>query len=77
MSSESVMPSKHLILCRPLLSLPTIFPSIRVFSMGSQIVGHDLVPEQQQLPVREIFPKVEFGGKEDIMGYFIPIRLKT
>ena len=32
MSSESVMPSNHLILCRPLLLLPLIFPSIRVFS---------------------------------------------
>ena len=32
MSVESVMPSKHLILCHPLLLLPSIFPSIRVFS---------------------------------------------
>ena len=32
MSIESVMPSSHLILCRPLLLLPSIFPSIRVFS---------------------------------------------
>ena len=32
MSIESVMPSKHLILCCPLLFLPSIFPSIRVFS---------------------------------------------
>ena len=32
MSIESVMPSNHLILCRPLLLLPSIFPSIRVFS---------------------------------------------
>ena len=31
-STESVMPSNHLILCRPLLLLPSIFPSIRVFS---------------------------------------------
>ena len=31
MSVESVMPSNHLILCRPLLLLPSIFPSIRVF----------------------------------------------
>ena len=31
-SLESVMPSNHLILCRPLLLLPSIFPSIRVFS---------------------------------------------
>ena len=32
MSIASVMPSSHLILCRPLLLLPSIFPSIRVFS---------------------------------------------
>ena len=31
MSTESVMPSNHLILCRPLLLLPSILPSIRVF----------------------------------------------
>ena len=34
-SSESVMPSNHLILCRPLLLLPSIFASIRVFSNES------------------------------------------
>ena len=33
MSIESVMPSNHLILCCPLLLLPSVFPSIRVFSM--------------------------------------------
>ena len=32
MSTESVIPSKHLILCLPLLLLPLIFPSIRVFT---------------------------------------------
>ena len=35
MSTESVMPSNHLILCHPLLLLPSIFPSIRVFSNES------------------------------------------
>ena len=35
MSFESVRPSNHLILCRPLLLLPAIFPSIRVFSSES------------------------------------------
>ena len=35
MSIESVIPSNHLILCRPLLLLPSIFPSIRVFSNES------------------------------------------
>ena len=32
MSIESAMPSNHLILCRPLLLLPSVFPSVRVFS---------------------------------------------
>ena len=40
MSIELVMPSNHLILCRPLLLLPSIFPSIRVF------------PNESALPVR-------------------------
>ena len=35
LSTESVMPSNHLILCCSLLLLPSIFPSIRVFSNGS------------------------------------------
>jgi len=35
MSMESMMPSNHLILCCPLLLLPSIFPSIRVFSSES------------------------------------------
>ena len=35
MSIEWVMPSKHLILCRPLLLLPSVFPNIRVFSTES------------------------------------------
>ena len=37
MSIVSVMPSNHLILCRPLLLLPSIFPSIRVFSNESAL----------------------------------------
>ena len=37
MSIESVMPSNHLILCRPLLLLPSNFPSIRVFSNESPL----------------------------------------
>ena len=40
MSIESVMPSNHLILCRLLLPLPSIFPSIRVF------------PNESALPIR-------------------------
>ena len=37
MSIESVMPSNHLILCRPLLHLPSILPSIRVFPNESAL----------------------------------------
>ena len=37
MSIESVMPSSHLILCRPLLLLPSIFPNFRVFSNESAL----------------------------------------
>ena len=37
MSIESVMPSNHLIFCHPLLLLPSIFPSIRVFSNESSL----------------------------------------
>ena len=38
MSIELVMPSNHLILCHPLLLLPSIFPSIRVFSSESALL---------------------------------------
>ena len=38
MSIESVMPSNHLILCHPLLLLPSIFPSVRVFSNESAVL---------------------------------------
>ena len=37
MSIESIMPSNHCILCRPLLLLPSIFPNIRVFSNESAL----------------------------------------
>ena len=36
-SFESMMPSNHLILCHPLLFLPSVFPSIRVFSNNSAL----------------------------------------
>ena len=38
MSLESVMPSNHLILCRPLLLMPSIFPSIRGFSTSQVFI---------------------------------------
>ena len=40
MSIESLMPSKYLILCHPLLLLPSIFPSIRVFPVSQLFTSH-------------------------------------
>ena len=40
MSVKSVMPFNHLILCRPLLLLPSIFPSFKVFSMSQFFASH-------------------------------------
>ena len=37
MATESVMPSNHIVLCCPLLLLPSVFPSIRVFSNDSAL----------------------------------------
>ena len=59
MSIESVMPSNHLIFCRPLLLLPSIFPSIRVFSNES--VLHIIWPKYWSLSF-SISPSNEFSG---------------
>ena len=56
-SVESVMPSSHLILCRPLLLSPSIFPSIRVFSNES--VLHIRWPEYWSF---SISPSSEYSG---------------
>ena len=59
MSTESVMPSSRLILCRPLLLLPSIFPSIRVFSNRS--VLHIRWPKYWSF-VFSISPSNEYSG---------------
>ena len=59
MSMESVMPSNHLILCRPLLLLPSIFPSIRVFSNES--VLHIRWPKYWSFSF-SISPSNEYSG---------------
>ena len=59
MSMESVMPSSHLILCRPLLLLPSIFPSIRVFSNESTL--HIRWPKYQSFSFN-IRPSSEHPG---------------
>ena len=59
MSIESVMPSNHFNFCRPLLLLPSIFPSIRVFSNES--VLHIKWPKYWSFSV-SISPLNEYSG---------------
>ena len=59
MSTELVMPSNHLILCRPLLLLPSIFPSIRVFSSESAL--HIMWPKYWSFSFN-ISPSNEYSG---------------
>ena len=58
-SIKSVMPSNHLILCRPLLHPPSIFPSIRVFS--SESVLHIRWPKYWSFSF-SISPSSEYSG---------------
>ena len=59
MSIESVMPSNHLVLCHPLLLLPSIFPSIREFSNES--VLHIRWPKHWSFSF-SISPSNEYSG---------------
>ena len=59
MSIESVMPSNHLILCRPLLLLPSIFPNITVFSNES--VLHIRWPKYWSFSF-SVSPSKEYSG---------------
>ena len=62
MSIKSVMPSIHLILCRPLLLPPSIFPSIRVFSnesfltSGGQNIGVSASASVLPMNIQDWFP---------------------
>ena len=62
MSIESVMPSNHLILCRPLLLLPSIFPSIRgffkelVLRIGGQRIGVSASSSVLPMNIQDWFP---------------------
>ena len=60
MSIESVMPSNHLILCHPLLLLPSVFPSIWVFSNES--VLHIRWPKDWSF-IFSISPSNEYSGQ--------------
>ena len=59
MSIKSVMPSNHLIFCHPLLLLPSIFPSIRVFS--NELVLHIRRPKYWSFSF-SISPSNEYSG---------------
>ena len=60
MSTETVMPSNHLVLCGPLLLQPSIFPSIRVFSNESALVTTS--PGGQSIFSFSISPSNEYSG---------------
>ena len=61
MSIQPVMPSNHLILCHPLILLPSVFPSIRVFSSDS--VLHIRWPEYWSFSFSfSISPSNEYSG---------------
>ena len=65
MSIKSVMPSNHLILCRPLLLLPSVFPSMRVFSNESALqVAKVLAFQLQHQSFQWIF-------KIDLLQYWL------
>ena len=54
------MPSNHLILCRPLLLLPSVFPSIRVFSSSAHWVVKILEPQLQHQSFTEYTVLISF-----------------
>ena len=75
MSIESVMPSNHLILCHPFRLLPSIFPSIRVFS--SESVLHIRWPKDWSFsfslsPCNEYSGLISFRIDSSILAWKIP-----
>ena len=62
------MPSNHLILCRPLLLLPSIFPSVRVFSNESVLHIEAAVVEfqVQHQSILYSIPQLEFIHHSDL-----------
>ena len=59
MSIESLMPSNHLVLCHPLLLLPSIFPNVRVFS--NELALHTRWPKYWSFSF-SISPSNEYSG---------------
>ena len=74
MSIESVMPSNHLIFCCPLLPLPSIFPSIRVFSNESTL--HMRCPKYWSFSFSIILPKKSQGWSPSEWAGWISLQSK-
>ena len=60
MSIQSVMPSNHLILCHPLLLLPSVLPSIKIFSneffiSGGQCIGASALASVLSMNIQDLF----------------------
>ena len=68
MSIKSVMPSNHLILCHPLLLLPSIFPNIKIFSSESVLhIGAKVLEFQlQHQSILFSIPQMEFIHHSDL-----------
>ena len=84
MSIESVMPSNHLILCHPLLLLPSVFPSIRVFSSESvlpisigQSIGISASASVLVMNIQDWFPLGQTALNLLLDGYKLTVLLLT
>ena len=73
-STESVMPSSHLILCHPLLLLPPIPPSIRVFSNESTL--HMRWPKTGVSALASFLPKKSQGSSPSEWSAWISLQSK-
>ena len=75
MSVESVMPSNHLILCRPLLLLPSVFSSVRsfpvsqFFASGGQSIGVSSSTSVLTMNIQDWFP-LGLTGLISLQSYF-------
>ena len=68
MSIESVMPPNHLILCRPLLFLPSISPSIRVFS-NHQLYFHKKCKKKKKKKKSVLLSQFYIGSSKSWAGW--------
>ena len=64
---KSVMPSSHLILCHPLLLLPSIFPRMRVFSNESVMPSSHLILCHPLLLMLSIFPSIRVFSNDSAL----------